>query len=131
VIRAPLPEGWTALAGEDSFRAGPPSRWVFRIDRQPGAASQLPSTSELKSRFIENLPGTTFAKQSEKQSSDVSIVVFFLSAGVGDGGSQSAVMLGSKRIGPDLFLCATLPGQTLADAELAASVCEGLWLEAR
>ncbi len=131
LIRAPLPEGWTAQASHDTFRAGPPSHWVFRVDRTPDSASELPLPAELKSHFIEDFPQAKLSKQSEKNSSDVSILVFLLSAGAGDGGSRaSAVMLGAKRIGRDLFLCATLPGQTLAEAQLAASTCEGLWLEA-
>jgi hypothetical protein len=119
-----------AQATRDSFRAGPSSRWVLQIERKPGAGYHLPSVEQLKSDFIQDFPGGVVSTQVEKTSGEVSILVFLLSGPVEDGGSRStAVMLGAKRIGPDLYLCSTVPGQTLADAQLAASACEGLWIE--
>ena len=130
MIRAPLPAGWFAQTSRDSFRAGPSSRWVLQIERKPAAGDHLPSVEQLRSDFIQDFPRGLVSTQIEKTSGEVSILVFLLSGPVEDGVSRStAVMLGAKRIGPDLYLCSSVPGQPLEDAQLAASSCEGLWIE--
>jgi len=130
VIRAALPAGWSAQTSRDRFRAGPSSRWVLQIERKPAAGDHVPSVEQLRSDFIQDFPRGVVSTQIEKTSGEVSILVFLLSGPVEDGGSRStAVMLGAKRIGSDLYLCSTVPGQTLADAQLAASACESLWIE--
>jgi hypothetical protein len=130
VIQAPLPDGWMAQASRDRLQAGPPGHWILQVERKPDAGDRLPSIEQLTGEFIQDFPRGMVSTQIEKSSGEFSILVFVLSGRTDDGGLKStAGMLGAKQIRPDLYLCSTEPGQTLADAQRAASACEGLWIE--
>src|SRR5262249_5237761 len=119
-------EGWSAESAPDgSFRAGPPGRWVLRIDRRAGAAATLPSPAELKEQFDHQIKPSRTSLKLEKSSDSLSITVFTFTPG-GPDSAEQFVMLGAKRALNDLFLCSTFPGGDLIDARNAARACEEL-----
>src|SRR5262249_58233900 len=76
-IRVSMPEGWSAESAPDgSFRAGPPGRWVLRIDRRAGAAATLPSPAELKEQFDHQIKPSRTSLKLEKSTDSLSITVF-------------------------------------------------------
>lgn len=125
-IRVSMPDGWSAESAPDgSFRAGPPTRWVLRIDRRAGAAGELPSPAELKARFDQEIKPVKTSVKLERSSDSVSITVFAFTPS-GANAAEQFVMLGAKRALNDLFLCATFPGGDLLEARTAARACEEL-----
>ncbi len=128
-IRVQMPEGWAAQSAPDgSFQAGPPGRRVLRIDRRSGTHGSVPSTAQLKSEFEREVSSAKSSVKIDRSTELSSIVVFSFTPRGSDSGEQ-LVMLGAKRVDDDLFLCATLPGRDLLEAQDAARACEELSVE--
>lgn len=127
-VKVPLPEGWHAEVGADqSFRAGPAGRVVLRVDLRPGSGGDFPSTDQLELAFTSGLKDTRVVRESSVEDADYAAVRLEL-ARVADGGSATPhdVYLGARRVGNDLFLCATEPGASEAELDLAAKACRDL-----
>lgn len=121
-----LPDGWAAqTATEDHLEVGPAGRAVLRIDLTPGAGSQLPTADALGKSITQSLPGTQVKPVDSFEKDGVALVVVSVPAKNGDGGSEELFqLLGAKRIGDDLFLCASIPGAAEDEVKRAARACE-------
>lgn len=127
-IRVPLPEGWAALVTPDgNLRAGPPGRPLMRIDREAGAAAELPSAEALKSAFASGLK-TFSVKGTDLTRTDGFVGLrLTLARTQFDGGTQESFAgLGARRAGTDLFLCSTSPGTATAEVTAALKSCAGI-----
>ena len=132
-VKVPLPEGWTAHAGPDqSVTIGPEGRPVLRIDPKPGRGDARPDSSALASLFAKDLkedPRVIIAPKEQRDEATFSSGQLALTAP--GGGQPRTVLLGAKRVDSDLFLCATLPGASDAEATAAMRACGNLSYEAR
>ena len=130
-VKVALPEGWTAQgSAEGSLRAGPPGRVVLRVDRAPDAGLRLPSPEALRSGFASGLKLLTVREMGVTRSDDFTAVKLTLGrGGKFDGGTlqqEAFILLAAKRVGADLFLCATVPGTSEGELEAAGRVCGAL-----
>lgn len=143
-VEIPMPAGWRArVAADQSFQAGPSGMALMRIDREPGAASSLPSPRQLRRRLQDALAPWVLSSVHEESSEVLSLVAFEVgppdaapsSAGGMDTSEQrtdSEIMepepgvLAAKVVGRDLYLCASLPGAGPADVEAIAAACRAL-----
>ena len=128
----PLPDGWSAQLSEDqAFRAGPPGHPVLRIDLRPGQGAALPSSDALASALKGSLRRAQLTLTEQATRSDFALVVYLLTPATrADAGpsSEAPGLVAAKRVGSDLFLCATTPGATEEAVDLAARACEALTL---
>ncbi|MFZ5471493.1 MAG: hypothetical protein ACOZIN_18875 [Myxococcota bacterium] len=123
-MKVPLPEGWTARVEEDqSFQSGPASRSVLRIDLRPGAGEELPTAEGLKAALVDSLRFAAVSVLEVRDRSQSRLLIYQASL---DGGAPLTAMVGAKRVGRDLFLCASLPGASGREVEKAAQACEAL-----
>ena len=133
-VKVPLPPGWTAqLGADDSFQAGPPGRTVLRVDIRPGAGEQLPDPEQLADGVSEQFAQPTadwkwgFAVSLDQEEGDSrrSLVRITVAPKLADGGvgAQWPALVGAKRVGQDLFLCATLPEASPEEVRLATEAC--------
>lgn len=121
-VKVSLPEGWSAqIAADHSFQAGPRGRPVLRIDLRPGAAELFPSEAQLQAALIEQL-GAPLSFQSQK-GPNAHVLRYRFEP---DAGPATHALVGAKRVGEDLFLCASLPGASEQELTLAAEACLGL-----
>ncbi|MBI3182867.1 MAG: hypothetical protein HYZ28_12085 [Myxococcales bacterium] len=124
-VTVPLPDGWVAQAGPDhSFRAGPKRQAVLRIDLWPGAGAELPRPEALTAWLGSGLERAHLEVVWSRTEEGASLVRYLLKAG--DGGMEQPAMLGAKRVGADLFLCASFPGASEGEVEEAAEACAKL-----
>lgn len=130
-----MPEGWRAEPGPDaSLVAGPAGRTILRVDQRPGASATFPSPEALERAFAAGLPVTRIDRERVVDDKDFVGLRLNLAPPQPDGGEgpHHDVFLGARRIGKDLFLCATAPGATEAELELAQNCCEQLtWSDGR
>lgn len=127
-VEVPLPPGWQPEVGKDSaFLAGPAGRPVLRVDRQLGAADQYPDVEQLQAR-IRALEQFAVSFDQEEEKDGLTLLRVTLAPVLADGGigQQAPAMFGAKRIGKDLFLCASLPGAEAEEVRLATEACRGL-----
>lgn len=134
-VQVPMPSGWTARIGADqSFQAGPPGTALMRIDRQPGAASALPSPARLREGLEVKLGAGALETVSEEHEDGFSLLVFEVQPGaVEDGGSPLAAqpgVLAAKAVGRDLYLCASQPGAGAADVRSIIQACREITVRA-
>ncbi len=131
-VKVPMPPGWTALVAPDgSFQFGPPGHAVLRVDLRPGQGSALPSPEELLQTLEKSFGGFERSVEQKEGGPDFSLVRVELTPRLPDGGpgSQYPALFGARRVGKDLFLCATLPDITADEVHLAAEACRGLELQ--
>jgi hypothetical protein len=124
-VKVPLPEGWVAhIAGDQSFRAGPPGRAVLRIDLRPGGGASLPGGASLEGLLTAELKGVKASRIELREEDNLAILLYKLSL-TRDSGPPAEVlaMAGAKRIGRDLFLCSSVPGASEAEVKQAAEAC--------
>lgn len=122
-VSVSLPEGWVGkLDVDQSFMAGPPGRPVLRIDYRKGAGDSLPQIDALRREFQAGSKRSVNELERE-ETKDLRLLV--LGLGTPDGGT-SPILLGARRSGEDLFLCATLPGAREQDIVRARDACAGL-----
>jgi len=125
-VKVPLPPGWTAqLAADDSFQAGPEGRPALRVDIRPGDAAQLPTLEALKAALPARLRDFTVGFTREEAGPGLTLVAVTLTPATRDGGGESGrpALFGAKSVGKDLFLCASLPGATRPEVQLAFAAC--------
>jgi hypothetical protein len=133
-VKIPRPDGWTVRVGpEQSLAIGPANRTVLRIDIRPGAADQLPSTEMLERTFAKHLQNNRATRVEVESTSDTRLVVLMLEPKEHKGADASVpprrrVLLGAKRVGADLFLCATQPGASDDDVKQAMGSCRDIGL---
>ena len=123
-VRVPLPDGWTARVGSDqSLRAGPQDRVVLRIDQRAGERREFPTARELEEGLRASVPGAHVERISAVEEADFVIVQLKLYPPRDGGARPVPIALGARRMGDDLFLCATEPGASEDEVEKAALAC--------
>lgn len=128
-VKVSLPEGWSVIPAstEDTLSMGPGGRAVLRMDVR-AAAGPMPTVDSLRSEFERQLGPVRAQERSREATPDSSLVVLALSLRAHDAGPPASflALLGAKRVGTELFLCATLPGASNEEVELAAQACRDL-----
>ncbi len=128
-VKVPLPDGWTARVGNDqSFQAGPQDRVVLRIDQRSGAAAELPSPAELQEGLRAGVPDAQVELVAAEVEEEHVVLRLRLRRALDGGVKTLPLAIGAKRMGADLYLCATEPGATESEVEKAAAACAGLAL---
>ncbi len=132
--KVPLPDGWSAqVAPDDSFQAGPPGQPVLRVDLRRGQGEQLPSAEDLVTRAREELKNFELSLDQEEEQPDAwSLLRVTMAPKLADGGigAHAPAFFGARRVGPDLFLCASLPGASPEDVRLATEACRNIEVQA-
>lgn len=132
-VKVPLPDGWSAqVAPDDSFQAGPPGQPVLRVDLRRGEGEQLPTAEQLVDRVREELKGFELSLDQEEEEQDsYSLLRITLAPKLADGGvgAQAPAFFGARRVGTDLFLCASLPGASAEDVRLATEACRNIQVQ--
>nr|WP_225937493.1 hypothetical protein [Myxococcus sp. RHSTA-1-4] len=132
-VKVPLPDGWSAqVAPDDSFQAGPPGRPVLRVDLRRGQGEQLPSVEALAGRVREELKNHELSlDQEEEEANSYSLLRITFAPKLADGGVgvQAPGFFGARRVGSDLFLCASLPGASQEDVRLATEACRNIQVQ--
>ena len=132
-VKVPLPTGWSALVAADgSFQAGPPGQPVLRVDIRKGEGEKMPSVPQLVGSIRQQFSEFQVSVDQEEGDEQVALVRLTLAPKRADGGigPHGAALLGARRVGEDLFLCATLPGATSEDVRLATEACRGINVQA-
>lgn len=132
-VKVPLPPGWSAqVAADGSFQAGPPGKPVFRVDIRPGEGEQMPSSEKLHEELLKKMPDQAISLDQEEDEPTVALLRVTLAPKLADGGvgPHAPALFGARRVGADLFLCATLPGVTYEDVRLAAESCRAIEVQA-
>jgi hypothetical protein len=121
-VKVPIPEGWVATAAnEGALLLGPPGRPVLRIDVRAGG--KLPSAEDLEGELRRALPNARVTDVDRESRGDVTLVVVSLVRSAPEPGNPLVVLLGAKRLGTDLYLCASTPDATPDEVKLAAGAC--------
>jgi hypothetical protein len=132
-VKVPLPDGWSAqVAPDDSFQAGPPGQPVLRVDLRRGEGQQLPTAEQLVDRVREELKGFELSLDQEEEEKDsYSLLRITMAPKLADGGvgAQAPAFFGARRVGGDLFLCASLPGASPEDVRLATEACRDIQVQ--
>lgn len=132
-VKVPLPPGWSALVAADgSFQAGPPGRPVLRVDIRPGEAEQLPTPAQVSQQVAREFPRFTVSMDQEEGTDTETLMRYTLAPPLADGGvgPHAPVLFGARRVGNDLFLCASLPGASYEDVRLATEACRSIEVQA-
>ena len=132
-IKVPLPQGWSALvAADSSFQAGPPGRPVLRVDVRRGEGEKLPSVEELTGSIHQQFSDFQVSLDQEEGDAQVTLVRITLAPKLTDGGlgPHGPALIGARRVGEDLFLCATLPGASGEEVRLATEACRDIQVQA-
>ncbi len=132
-VKVPMPSGWTAqVAPDGSFQFGPPGRPVLRVDMRSGQGAQLPTTEALAESMAQSFAGFERSLDQEEAGEDFALLRVTLAPKLADGGvgAQYPALFGARRLGKDLFLCATLPNVTTDEVFLATEACRGLEYQA-
>jgi hypothetical protein len=132
-VKVPLPPGWTAqVAADGSFQAGPLGHPVLRVDIRPGQGAALPSDEALLRSLREPFRDFELSVQQQESSEHLTVLQVRLAPRLEDGGvgPESSALLGARRAGGDLFLCASLPGASEEEVRLAAEACRAIELQA-
>jgi len=131
-VRVPLPPGWSAQVGADtSFQAGPPGKPVLRVDLRPGEGASLPSPKQLTAFLGTPFRDFTVSLDQEEGTKALTLVRLTIAPRWPDGGigPEAPALLGAKRVGDDLFLCASLPGADAEQVRLATEACRDISLQ--
>ena len=131
-VKVPMPPGWTAqVAPDGSFQFGPPGHPVLRVDLRPGQGAQLPSAEALVESMAKSFEGYERSLDQEEGGEDFTLVRVTLAPRLGDGGlgAEYPALFGARRVGKDLFLCATLPGVGTDEVYQATEACRGIELQ--
>lgn len=128
----PRPAGWTGwVAEDDSLQSGPAGRAVLRVDKRPGQGAALPSAEELARQALEGLEGLGASVESAESQTDTALVLLRLASRPVDAGAPGSALalLGARRIGEDLFLCASMPGASDEEVRAALETCRGIQVQ--
>ncbi|MFP2924534.1 hypothetical protein ACLESO_04830 [Pyxidicoccus sp. 3LG] len=120
------------MAPDDSLQAGPPGRPVLRVDLKRGQGEQLPTVDALADRVREELKGYELSLDQEEETDTYSLLRVTFAPKLPDGGVglQAPGFFGARRVGSDLFLCASLPGASPEDVRLATEACRDIEVQA-
>jgi hypothetical protein len=120
------------VASDGSFQSGPPGRPVLRVDVRRGEAAKMPSAETLADSVREQFSQFEVSLDQEEGDDQLALVRITLAPKLGDGGigPHGPALLGAKRIGEDLFMCATLPGATIEEVQLATEACRDIQVQA-
>lgn len=97
----------------------------MRIEVLAGSET-LPPPGALAAEFVRHLRGISSRIEREQAKADTSLVLLELKPSGTSKGKAEPVFLGAKRIGHDLFLCATEPGVNVEEVRVAEGACHGL-----
>jgi hypothetical protein len=97
----------------------------MRIEALP-AAVRLPSPKALADDFIRHLHGVSARIESEQSQSDSSLSLVELKTSGSEKQKTELVLLGAKRLGSELFLCASEPGSSAEEVRTALGACQGV-----
>lgn len=128
-VKVPLPQGWSAqVAADGSFQAGPPGKPILRVDIRPGEGEKMPNSDTLHQELLKKMPEQAISLDQEEDEPNVALLRVTLAPKLADGGvgPHAPALFGARRVGNDLFLCATLPGITYEDVRLAAESCRNI-----
>jgi hypothetical protein len=105
---------------------------VLRVDVRRGEGEKLPSVEELAGSIQQQFADFQVSLDQEEGNEQVSLVRITLAPKLEDGGlgPHGPAMLGARRVGPDLFLCATLPGASAEEVRLATEACRDIQVQA-
>ncbi|MBE4752195.1 hypothetical protein G4177_28930 [Corallococcus sp. ZKHCc1 1396] len=132
-VKVPLPPGWSAqVATDGSFQAGPPGRPALRVDLKPGQGEQMPSSEKLADTVREQMKHFTLSLDQEEDTASFSLLRVTLAPTLPDGGvgPEAPAFYGARRVGEDLFLCASLPGASTEEVRLATEACRTIQVQA-
>jgi hypothetical protein len=131
-VKVPLPPGWSAVVAADgSFQAGPPGTPVLRVDIRRGEGASRPSSEALAESAREQFSQFDISLDQEEDEENLALLRLTLAPKLPDGGvgMHAPMMLGAKRVGEDLFLCASLPGAQMEDVRLATEACREIQVQ--
>ncbi|WP_255442867.1 MULTISPECIES: hypothetical protein [Corallococcus] len=132
-VKVPLPPGWSAqVATDGSFQAGPPGRPALRVDLKPGQGEQMPSSEKLADTVRQQMKHFTLSLDQEEDTTSFSLLRVTMAPSLADGGlgPEAPAFFGARRVGDDLFLCASLPGASVEDVRLATEACRTIQVQA-
>lgn len=132
-VKVPLPKGWSAqVAADGSFQAGPLGRSVLRVDIRPGEGGKMPTSETLYDTLRREMSGYEVSLDQEEDTEDVALLRVTLAPQLEDGGvgKEAPALFGARRVGGDLFLCATLPGVSHEEVRLATESCRAIEVQA-
>ncbi|NOK38972.1 hypothetical protein HMI49_37880 [Corallococcus exercitus] len=132
-VKVPLPPGWSAqVATDGSFQAGPPGRPALRVDLKPGQGEEMPSSEKLADTVRQQMKQFTLSLDQEEESPSFSLLRVTMAPALGDGGlgPEAPAFFGARRVGDDLFLCASLPGASSEEVRLATEACRTIQVQA-
>ena len=121
-----LPEGWRAdTVAARVMLAGPVGRPVLRVECFPGRGGEFPSAAELEGSFSRALPGGAVRRipGGEERADFVAVRLELQRLPDGGSGGTRDVFLGARRVGKDLYLCATEPGASDPEMDDAQEGC--------
>jgi hypothetical protein len=131
-VKVPLPDGWSVqVAADGSIQAGPPGRPVLRADLRRGQGAQKPSVDDLADRVRAELKGYEVSLDQEEETEGYTLLRITMAPKLADGGLglQTPGFFGARRLGDDLFLCASLPGASPEDVLEATEACRKIELQ--
>jgi hypothetical protein len=131
-VRVPLPPGWSAqVAADESFQAGPPGKPVLRVDLRLGEGASLPSPEQLTDFLGKPFRDFAVSLDQEEGTKNLTLVRLTIAPRWPDGGvgPEAPALLGARRVGDDLFLCASLPGASAEEVRLATEACRDISLQ--
>jgi hypothetical protein len=119
------------VAADESFQAGPPGKPVLRVDLRPGEGASLPSPEQLTDFLGKPFRDFEVSLDQEEGTRALTLVRMTIAPRWTDGGvgPEAPALLGAKRVGADLFLCASLPGATAEEVRLATEACRDISLQ--
>jgi len=132
-VKVPLPPGWSAQPTQDgSLQFGPSQHPVLRVDLRPDEGASLPEPEALLDSVARAFEGFERSDSRAERGEDFVLVRVMLSAPRDDAGVGEAhpAFIGARRVGRDLFLCASLPGVTVEEVQRAAEACAGIHVPA-
>ncbi|RKH51051.1 hypothetical protein D7X55_33665 [Corallococcus sp. AB049A] len=132
-VKVPLPPGWSAqVATDGSFQAGPPGRPALRVDLKPGQGEQMPSSETLADNVRQQMKQFTLSLDQEEDTPSFALLRVTMAPALTDGGlgPEAPAFFGARRVGDDLFLCASLPGASTEEVRLATEACRSIQVQA-
>jgi hypothetical protein len=92
----------------------------------------MPSVEALTASIRQQFSEFQVSLDQEEGDEQVALVRITLAPKLADGGigPHGPALLGARRVGDDLFLCATLPGASTEEVRLATEACRDIQVQA-
>jgi len=92
----------------------------------------MPSIEDLTDSIRQQFSEFQVSLDQEEGDEQVALVRITLAPKLTDGGLglHGSALLGARRVGEDLFLCATLPGASTEEVRLATEACRDIQVQA-